>query len=70
VRFPPKVQEDTLELAQTAQALKSAESASIETRVRLVHPEWDGDRVNDEVDRIRDETSLADPTVLRPGIDE
>lgn len=70
VRFPPKVQEDTLELAQTAQALRSAESASIETRVRLVHPEWDGDRVNDEVDRIRDEASLADPTVLRPGVDE
>lgn len=70
VRFPPKVQEDTLELAQTAQALKSAEAASIETRVRLVHPEWDGPTVNDEVDRITRETSLADPTTLRPGVDD
>ncbi|WP_263120844.1 phage portal protein [Cellulomonas fimi] len=69
VRFPPKVQEDTLELAQTAQALKSAEAASIETRVRLVHPEWDGPTVNDEVERIQNETRLADPTMLRPGVD-
>lgn len=70
VRFPPKVQEDTLELAQTAQMLKNAEAASVETRVRLVHPEWDGDTVNAEVDKIMAESTLADPTTLRPGIDD
>ncbi|GMA31593.1 hypothetical protein [Litorihabitans aurantiacus] len=69
-RFPPKVQEDTLELAQTALALRNAEAASIEQRVRLVHPEWDGDTVNAEVGRIKAETSLADPATFRPGVDD
>ncbi|OJX98663.1 MAG: hypothetical protein BGO96_04605 [Micrococcales bacterium 73-15] len=70
VRFPPKAQEDTLELAQTVVALRNAEAASIETRVRMVHPEWDGGTVNDEVERIQAETRLADPATLRPGVDD
>lgn len=73
VRFPPKPQEDTLELAQVAQTLKAAEAASIETRVRLVHPEWDGDTVNAEVERIVRETgtdALLDPASFRPGVDD
>lgn len=70
VRFPPKTQEDSLELAQTALALKNAEAASIETRVRLVRPDWDGKTVNQEVARIMKESSLTDPTTLRPGVDE
>lgn len=70
VRFPPKVQEDTLELAQTAQALRNAEAASTETLVRMVHPEWDGDTVNEEVDRIMTASTLTDPTTLRPGVDD
>lgn len=70
VRFPPKVQEDTLELAQTAQALRTAEAASVETRVRLVHPDWDGDTVNTEVDKIMREYAIADPATLRPDVEE
>ncbi|TKR27143.1 phage portal protein [Cellulomonas hominis] len=69
-RFPPKVQEDTLELAQTAQALRTAEAASVETRVRLVHPDWDGDTVNTEVDKIMREYAIADPATLRPDVEE
>lgn len=70
VRFPPKVQEDTLELAQTAQALRAAEAASTEQIVRLVHPDWDGETVNEEVARIETERRVPDPAAFRPGIDE
>lgn len=58
--------DNPLELAQTALALKTAESASIETRIRLVHPDWSGPEVDAEVDRIKGETAAAAP-VVSPG---
>lgn len=48
-----------LELAQTALALKTAESASIETRVRLIHPDWSNAEVDAEVARIRGDVEAA-----------
>lgn len=51
--------DNPLELAQTAMALKTAESASIETRVRLVHPDWSEPEVDAEVERIQQELASA-----------
>lgn len=47
------------ELASTMQALRDAESASIETRVRMVNPDWGDDKVTAEVERIKAETGAA-----------
>jgi len=44
------------EMAETMVALRNAEAASIETRVRLVNPDWDDDAVAAEVERIKAET--------------
>lgn len=52
-----------LELAQTALALSTAASASIETRVRLQHPDWSEAEVDAEVLRIKDELEAAKPPV-------
>jgi len=49
-----------LELAQTVLALKTAESASYDTRVRIMHPDWSNAEVNAEVARLKDEAP-ADP---------
>lgn len=58
--------DNPLELAQTAMALKTAESASIETRVRLVHPDWSEPEVDAEVDRIQEElASAAGPATVQ-----
>lgn len=72
--FPDVVLPDQLELAQTAQALASADAASKETLVRMVHPDWTDAEVMAEVRMIyaelgtevlgRAKVSLAGP----PGL--
>ncbi|EFC79017.1 phage portal protein [Parafrankia sp. EUN1f] len=56
IDWEDEVSEAPLTVAQTAQALFAAQSASIETRVRMVNPEWDDQAVQEEVDRIKEET--------------
>lgn len=61
VEFADSVQEDTLTLANTVNVLAQAQSASIETRVRMLHPEWDETQVRDEVALIREDQAAAMP---------
>lgn len=49
------------ELATTMVALRNAEAASIETRVRYVNPDWDDEQVSAEVERIHAETGSLVP---------
>jgi hypothetical protein len=66
VEFGDHAQPDTAELARTAQALLSAEAASTDVRVRLVHPEWTDDQVAVEVGRVFAETGrqVPDPSTF------
>ncbi|MEV4461478.1 hypothetical protein [Microbispora sp. NPDC049633] len=70
VVFGDGVSEDTRTLAETANLLAQAQSASIETRVHLLHPDWDETQVADEVERIKEENNIGavvpDPFALRP----
>jgi hypothetical protein len=52
VDFGEVVLPDKLEMAQTAAALATAEAASKQTLVQMVHPDWTPDQVNEEVSRI------------------
>ncbi|AUG28750.1 phage portal protein [Microbacterium hominis] len=66
-RFPAESQVDVEKMARTTAALRQADAASVETAVRMNHPDWDGDTVNTEVDRIYKEKGIgtaADPTQL------
>lgn len=67
VEFPDGAQDSLLEAAQTVQALYSAQAASTQVRVQMMHPDWDQAAVEEETDRIMAEFSLADPT--RVGVD-
>ena len=49
---------DALELAQTVAALRGAESASVETAVATVHPDWSQDQVKAEVAQIYEEMNI------------
>jgi hypothetical protein len=72
-RFPAEAQADPESMARTNQMLFAAQSASIETRVREQHPEWDGQTVNDEVDRIKAEFGIgqaANPATVGTVSDE
>lgn len=59
IRFPSESQQDPEELARIAAMLASSASASVMTRVRSMHPEWDGQTVNEEVERIYQEQGLG-----------
>lgn len=62
VEFEDGVQESAASLAQTTQALRNAEAASTQTRVRMLHPDWDQTDVDDEVARILTESGHPVPT--------
>ncbi|WP_131104036.1 phage portal protein [Ornithinimicrobium sufpigmenti] len=69
VDFGDTVQDSPLQLAQTVEALERAKAVSVETKVRMVHPDWDDDAVTKEVERVTREHSLgalADPA--SPGL--
>lgn len=65
VVWPDGVQESMLTLAQTVRELDTARAASTETRVRLLHPDWEDAQVAAEVDRIHREQPVRAPA--RPG---
>ena len=58
VDFAEVVLPDRLAVAQTAQALATAEAASKEVLVQMVHPDWTEDEVAEEVQRIRTEQGM------------
>jgi hypothetical protein len=58
VVFPDAVLPSMQELAQTAVALNTAEAASKQTLVAMIHPDWTPDMVDQEVERIRDEQAF------------
>lgn len=66
VEFQDGVQESALSIAQTVTALRNAEAASVDTRVRMVHPDWDDIQVTAEVSRILSETGHGSDTLPDP----
>ncbi|MCI3240282.1 phage portal protein [Streptomyces spinosisporus] len=67
IEFEDSVQEDPLSLANTVNVLSQAQAASIDTKVRWVHPEWDDDQVKAEVHRIQQENGMSVPDPMQSG---
>ena len=65
----PEERDSLSDVAATVNLLNAAEAASIETRVRMVNPDWSEDEVAEEVERIREEASAAvsAPTLPDPA---
>lgn len=59
VGFPDAVQQDPASLSQTLAQLETARAASIDTKVRMLHPDWEDDQVSAEVALIKEETGGA-----------
>ncbi len=57
------------ELAAQVALLSQAQAASTRTKVRIIHPEWDDEAVDEEVAAIRDELGMdvPDPTQIGRG---
>jgi A118 family predicted phage portal protein len=66
IEFPDNTEDPPLVMAQTAQALSVARAASIETLVKMQHPDWTDEQVKDERQAIIDDQgTVADPFALR-----
>lgn len=62
VEFRDGVQDSVATVAQTLQALRNAEAASTEVRVRMLHPDWTDRQVSTEVAKImRESSGSAEP---------
>lgn len=67
VVFEDSIAPSPLELAETAQRLAMAKAASTETLVRLVHPDWSAEQVQEEVQKIMQEQGLL-PDPMQVGL--
>lgn len=67
VNYPDAVQPDLAVLANTAKAMRDAESASLKVRVQVLHPDWDESQVTAEVAAIQSENSAVDPVSFGLG---
>jgi A118 family predicted phage portal protein len=67
IQFGDAVSEDPRATAETLSLLAQAQAASIETRVRILHPEWDDPAVAEEVERIQVETGARVPDPMQAG---
>ncbi|HEY9367557.1 capsid protein [Streptomyces sp.] len=63
IEFGDGVSVEPEALAQTAQLLRAAEAASTRTLVEMVHPDWEDDRIDAEVEAIKGEA----PPEIVPG---
>lgn len=70
IDWPDGVATDQLKLAQTVREWDVARAASIETKVRAIHPDWDDIAVTAEVKRIQEENGsgpVEDPGTFTGG---
>lgn len=65
VEFQDSISDSPRELAETAELMRRGETASTETLVRMLHPDWDDTQVQAEVKEIQGESgrAVADPAM-------
>lgn len=68
VEMQDGVQTDIGQVAQSVELLNRAQALSIETKVRMVHPDWTIEQVTAEVKRIQDETGMSVPDPMQVGV--
>lgn len=68
VEFQDSLQNDILQTATAVEMLNRAQAASIETKVRMLHPDWDNEQVLAEVDKIMKEQGLSMPNPDDVGV--
>jgi A118 family predicted phage portal protein len=66
LEFPESIQESSMDLATAVQLLDQARAISLETKVAMVHPDWDPEEVAAEVERISGEQAVI--TLASNGI--
>lgn len=68
IQWPPFTEDSTLALARTLQALHGAEAVSIAVKVKMLNPDWDDKRVQDEVALIKADRGMQLPDLGGMGM--
>ena len=58
VNLQDSVQTDPMEKAESINKLSQAQALSIDTKVRLLHPNWNEEQIESEVERIMQENGM------------
>jgi hypothetical protein len=64
LEVPDAVQPSIMELAQTVALVRSAQAASTEVLIGMLHPDWSPKEVSEEAAKVRSENGLSDPTLV------
>jgi hypothetical protein len=64
VEISDSLARDDRQMAETVEIINRAEAASVETKIRMLHPEWDDAQVATEKAAILEERGLAVPSPL------
>lgn len=67
VEFPDGTADHPEVVARTIQLVAAAQAASIQTKVAMLHPDWDDTEIAAEADRIRAELGLSVPDPITLG---
>jgi hypothetical protein len=68
VEIQDSVQGDLAQLAASVELINRAQAASLDTKIRMLHPDWEQDQVAAEVQRITEEQGLSVPDPIQTGI--
>ena len=67
VDLQDSVESDLATMATSVEMLNRAQAVSMETKVRMIHPDWSVEEVNEEVKRIQDDQGMNVPDVTQFG---
>lgn len=70
VEFCDSVSNNLGEISNSVKTLSDAKAISTEVKVRMVHPEWNDTQVDEEVQKILDDDSMAIPDDSNPDIEQ
>lgn len=68
IEFQDSLTNDIAQVSTSLDLLARAQSISIDTKVRMIHPDWNDEQVDMEVARIKEENGLAVPDSFQMGI--
>ena len=68
IEFADSIQESLGEMAEALAKIQQAQAMSTDTKVRLLHPDWKENQIQEEVKAINDEMGLGvEPPVTDPA---
>lgn len=71
VSFSDGVMNDVSEISKALTEIQTAVAASIDTKVRMLHADWDEDKIQQEVERIKEEHMVGEgPPMDNPDLDQ